>query len=203
MRLAQALLLALASILLLQPDLRAIVLAPTTRDVERALKLAQAREPQRAAFHKPYIVVPDHPVFEQLDVITEYRRYVLTAEEELRMGNWLFAQNAQAAQEKLRPFRERLTLLARLRFHPQNVLMGVPAYEISLGGPALAPLTLTRTPINALLSGRRGDRNAPLVGATLEAVFNSSIVGQGVRPVILSLDGQPVASVTIDFSRID
>lgn len=202
MRPVHGLLAVLVSVLPLQSAARAIIVAPTPRDVERALKLAQAPEPQRAAFHKPYVLHLDHAELEQLDVITEYRRYVLAAEDQLRMGNWLFAQSVRDAQEKLKPWRERLTLVARLRFHPQNVLIGIPPYEIALRNPDLAPLNLTRTPINALLSGRPGDFNAPLVGATLEAVFNSSTIGQTAGHAILSLEGKQVASVTIDFSTL-
>jgi hypothetical protein len=192
----------LVSVLLLQSAARAVIVAPAPRDVERALRLAQAPEPQRGAFHKPYVVYLDHAELVQLDVITEFRRYVLAAEEQLRMGNWLFAQSVHDAQEKLKPWRERLTLAARLRFHPHNVLVGIPPYEIALRDPDLAPLNLTRTPIKAMLSGRPGDFNAPLVGATLEAVFNSSTVGQTARQAILSLEGKQVASVTIDFSTL-
>ena len=65
------------------------------------------------------------------------------------------------------------------------------------------PLDLTRTPIYALLSGRRGDTNAPLVGATLEAVFNATAVGPSARPVILSLDKKPEARVMVDFAKLD
>jgi hypothetical protein len=202
MRPIDAVLAALASAILLQSGVGAIVVAPTPRDIDRALKLAQAWEQRRIAFHKPYVIRPDHPLVEQIDVVTEYRRYVLAAEEQLRMGNWLFAQSVTDAQEKLKGFRERLTLTARLRFHPQNVLISVPAYEIALG-PDLPPLDLTRTPIYALLSGRPNDFNAPLVGATLEAVFDSTAIGQSARPVVLSLDNKPLASVMIDFARLE
>ena len=203
MRLAQALVLALASAMVLHAGVNALILQPTAKDVERALKLAQAREAKRAEFHKPYIVHPDHPALEQLEAITEYRRYVMATEEQLRMGNWLFAQSAQRAQEKLASWRGRLTVAARLRFHPQNTLIGLPPYELAIANPDLAPLELTRTPINAMLSGRRNDLQAPLIGATLEAVFDAAVVGQTARPVILSLNGQPVASVIFDFSKLD
>jgi hypothetical protein len=193
---------ALAAALLLQGGTRALIVAPTPRDVDRALKLAQEREARRTQFHKPYVVRPDHPLLEQIDVVTEFRRYVLATEEQLRMGNWLFAQSVRDAQEKLKPFRERLTVTARLRFHPQNVLISLPPYEVTLGAD-LAPLDLTRTPIYALLSGRPNDRNAPLVGATLDALFTSSTVGQTALPVVVSLEQKPVASVMIDFARLE
>jgi len=49
----------------------------------------------------------------------------------------------------------------------------------------------------------RNDLQAPLIGATLEAVFDAAVIGQTARPVILSLNGQPVASVIFDFSKLD
>ena len=99
MRLAQALVLALASAMVLHAGVSAASCSRRRTDVERALKLAQAREAQRAEFHKPYIVHPDHPALEQLEAITEYRRYVMTTEEQLRMGNWLFAQSVRALRK--------------------------------------------------------------------------------------------------------
>ena len=200
---ARVLMAAIASTLVLGSSARAIVLAPPQKDIERALKLAQAPEPQRASFHAPYIIHLDDPVVEQIDVITEYRRYVLVTEEQLRMGNWMFAQSPERAREKVKPFRERLTLTARLRFHPQNTLIGVPPYEIAIGDPARQPLELTRTPINGMLSGRRGDRHAPLLGTVMDATFSVAEVGQGPQPVRISLRGEAVAATTIDFSKLE
>jgi hypothetical protein len=194
---------AAALAILLQGDAGAVATVLGDKDIERALKLAQAVEEKRAQFHAPYLVRVNDATVEQIEVVTEFRRYVLTAQDQLRQGNWLFVQGVRNAKEQLRPWRERLTIIARLRFHPQNVLIGIPPYEIALGTPDLAPLSLARTPINSLLSGRPGDFNAPLVGATLEAVFQSSTIGQTARPAILSLDGKQVASVTIGFATLE
>ena len=90
------------------------------------------------------------PLVEQIEVVTEFRRYVLNAEEQLRLGNWLFAHSVRDAREKLRPWRERVSLVARLRFHPHNTLIGIPPYDIAIGRPDLAPVNVIRTPINAL-----------------------------------------------------
>ena len=181
----------------------AIATALTDKDVDRALKLAQAVEQKRAQFHAPYIVRVNDAVVEQIEVVTEFRRYVLSAEEQLRAGNWLFAHSVRDAREKLRPWRDRVSLVARLRFHPHNTLMTVPPYDITIGRPDLAPVNVIRTPINALLSGRPGDFNAPLIGATIEAVFDARSVGQAARPVSVSLAAQAVASVPIDFARLE
>ena len=48
-----------------------------------------------------------------------------------------------------------------------------------------------------------GDFNAPLIGATIEAVFDARSVGQAARPVSVSLAARAVASVTIDFARLE
>jgi hypothetical protein len=203
MRLAQALPAAFLGALLLQSAARAIVVKPSQRDVERAQKLAQAPEPQRVQFHAPYIVRVDTAVVEQIEVITEYRRYVLATEEQLRAGNWMFAQSPDRAQEKVKPWRGRLTLSARLRFHPQNTLIGMPPYEISIADPDLEPLEVTRTPINGFASGKRRDQSAPMLGAIVEVAFEAASIGQTARPVRVSLRGEAVAGTTIDFARLE
>jgi hypothetical protein len=189
--------------ILLQGKLGALAPVLTDKDVDRALKLAQAPAPKRTAFHAPYVVRITDPVVEQIEVVTEFRRYVMTTEDQLRLGNWLFAQSVRDAREKLRPWRGRVSLAARLRFHPQNNLTMIPPYDITIGAPDVAPLEVARTPINALLSGRAGDFNAPLMGATIEAVFDAGSIGQTVRPVAVALAGQAVASVTIDFAKLE
>ena len=81
--------------------------------------------------------------------------------------------------------------------------MGIPPYEIGIGGPDLGPLKVVTTPINALRSGRARDFNAPLMGATIEAEFDAALIGQTARPVNVVLATQAVASVTIDFARLE
>ena len=189
--------------IVVQVQVRAIATDLGDKQIDRALQLAQAPELKRAPFHAAYIMHINDPVVAQIEVITEFRRYVLTAEEQLRMGNWLFARSIRDAREKLRPWRQRVSLVAGLRFHPQNTLTAIPPYDITVGGPDLAPVNVVRTPIMARLSGRPRDFNAPLTGATIEAVFDAQSVGQSARPVSVSLAAQSVASVTIDFARLD
>jgi hypothetical protein len=188
----------------LQPDLRAINVAPGLRDIDRAMKLAQERTETREQFHSPYIVrLLNHVTVEAIDVITEFRRYVLTAEKELSLGHWLFAQGTREAQAAVQPWRGQLSMVARLRFHPHNTLLSVPPYEITIGRPDLAAVDVIRTPITALPSGKRRDAVTPLMGATIEALFDAAPVGQTVRPVMVMLAGQEIARVTIDFARLE
>ena len=55
---------------------------------------------------------------EQLEVITEFRRFVLAAEEELKGGNWMmgrggYDQKGRSLKEILRPFAGQVSIRAR------------------------------------------------------------------------------------------
>lgn len=200
---ARGMLAAVTIALLFGGDLRAINVAPASRDVERALRLAQAFEDQRQRFHAPYTIRVNDATVDQIEVVTEFRRYVLAAEEQLRQGHWLFAQDAKGAQTALQSWRGRVSLVARLRFHPQNTLISLPPYNVTVGGPDVAPLDVVRTPVTAPLSGVRGDLNTPIMGATIEGIFDAVPLGQTVRPVIVSLAGQDIARVTVDFAKLE
>ena len=203
MRWISGLVAAVAIAILLRGEVRAVATSLTDKDIDRALKLAQTLEQKRALFHAPYLVRVNDATVEQIEVITEFRRYVLTAQEQLRQGNWLFVQGVRNVKEQLRPWRDRMSLVARLRFHPQNTLMMVPIYDITIGQPAVVPVDIVRTPITALLSGKKGDFNTPLMGATIEAIFDTTSLDPAARLVSVSLAAQPVATATIDFARLE
>ena len=166
------------------------------------MKLAAGPADARARFHAPYVMRLDDPLVEQVEVITEFRRYVLKTEEEITRGNWMFSQRHQEARQTLRLWQRRLSIVARLRFHPQNNFVSVPPYEIVVAAPDVQPLDVIRTPIQAMLSGKPGD-SAPLLGATIEAIFDAASVGELARPVRIALAGQDVKRVTIDFSKLE
>jgi hypothetical protein len=203
MRCISGIVAAAAIAILLQAGVRAVTTVLGDKDIDRALKLAQGVEAKRAQFHAPYLVRVDDATVEQIEVITEFRRYVLTTQEQLRQGNWLFAQGLRTAKELLRPWRERMSLVARLRFHPHNTLAMVPLYDITIGQPILVPVDIVRTPITALLSGKKGDFNSPLIGATIEAIFDTRSLDPAARAVTVLLAAQPVAQVTIDLAKLE
>jgi hypothetical protein len=172
-------------------------------DIERALKLAQAPEPTRARFHALYITRFGDPTIEEVQVVTEFRRYVLTAEQQIGQGRWMFAQGTREAEEALRPWKGRLSIVLRLRFHPQNNLDGIPPYECVLGDPAVESLDVIRTPINAPRSSANRSASTALLGATIETVFSASRAGQGNGPIAIRLAGQELKRVDIDLSVLE
>jgi hypothetical protein len=203
MRCARALRVGVTLAVLLQSDVRAIILAPEPSDILRAMRLAQESAETRARFHAPYVFKLNDATVEQIEVITEFRRYVQTAEEQLRLGNWLFAQGTREAQDALRTWQGHLSIVTRLRFHPQNAFISIPPYDIDVGGPDVTALNVTRTPINGLLSTAPAGTFAPMTGAIIEAVFDAASIGQRARPVSIRLAEQDLARVTIDFAKLE
>ena len=166
--------------------------------------MARGPESVRSAFHRPYTFAINSANVEMIDVITERRRVVLLAEARMAGGDHLFAHGTRAAIEALRPFRGRVSVIARLRFHPQNAYVMAPPIDVSMGGSAgeVARLDFRSESLLGLASGTPGER-LPVVGAVAEAVFNASSVGQASRAVIVRLDGAELTRVKVDFSRLD
>ncbi len=178
----------------------AIRLVLGSEDVERALRIGRSSEGERARFHAPYIVDLRDATLNQIQVLTEFRRVVLESENRLRLGDHMFS--VRPATEMLRPWRGRLTVSLRLRFHPHNVFVAVPPYEIAIGAPAIAALDVRRIPEYVLGADPKRGSNA-LYGGVVEEDFDAAAVGQTTRIVRVVLDGKELAVTSIDFGRIE
>lgn len=192
----------------LQTNGQALNLAVSNRDIERAQKIASETESARARFHGLYIQPVNDATVEQIEIITEFRRCVLVTEERLRLGDWMFGRGVRAVSEVLRPYRGRVSVVARLRFHPQNTFGDIPPSECAIGAasaaqPAVSPLDVIRTRIDQLQTGGQPGRSAPLLGALIETVFDAASIGETMRPVRVLMNGQTIARVSIDFSRLE
>lgn len=200
------LLFGVTSIALAILDGGAVNLDLSDRDITRAMGVGIGSELARTRFHAAYIIPINDPTVERLEVITPFRRLVLITEERTRLGDWLFSHSGfRDPKAAIQPWRGRLSVVATLRFHPQNTFGDIPPYEIVVGGAGgpLRPLDVIRTSITAPLSGRPGDFFTALIGAALESVFDAAAVGQIVRPVTVVLEGKTVAGAAIDFARLE
>jgi hypothetical protein len=179
----------------------------TDRDVSYAYAVANGAEATRSAFHAPYFVRVNQPVIEQLEVITELRRFVLAAEEQLKSGNWMMARGGFDAKGRrlidvLRPTAGQLSLRARLRFHPQNSYKTLPAFDILLGEPTLLALNTARTPhVETVRTDAQGSYDV-ITGATIETFYNAPTINDRVLPVRMIFEEKELARATVDFSRI-
>jgi hypothetical protein len=195
-----------AAFLLAQMPLAALTDVLTERDITYALTIANGPAAARSLFHAPYIVAIDDPTIEHLEVITEFRRFVLAAEKELETGNWMMGRGGydskgRTLKDVLRPVVGQVSLRARLRFHPLNNYSTVPAFDILLGDPTLLAINTIRTPHVSLATGEPGTRDV-ITGATLEVFYNAPTIGNRALPVRLISEGKELARVSVDFSGV-
>ena len=196
-----------ATLLLAQAPVAAVIELLTERDVANALNIANGSEASRALFHAPYIVAINDATVEHLEVITEFRRFVLSAEDQLKAGNWMMARGGYDAKGRslrdlLRPLSGQVSLRARLRFHPQNNYVVLPAFDILLGEPTLLAMNAIRTPQISLANGEPGSRDV-ITGATIEVFYNAPTIADRVLPVRLLLEGKELVRASIDFARVE
>jgi hypothetical protein len=196
-----------AALVLAQAPAAAVIEALTERDIAHALNVANGSDATRALFHAPYMVATSDPVIEHLEAVTEFRRFVLAAEDLLKAGNWMMARGGfdargRTVKDLLRPLAGQISIRARLRFHPQNNYGTLPAFDILLGEPTLLAINAIRTPHVAPATGEPGSRDV-ITGATIEMFYNSPTIGDRALPVRLLLEGKEVARATFDFARVD
>ena len=182
----------------------AINVSPTNQDIERALKLGRSAEDQRARFHARYVLPVQDPVVREIEVITEFRRFVLKTEERARLGDRMFAESVRQAQEALRPSRGRLSVVAHFQFGPLNTYTAVPAVVVLVAGrPEIEAIEGNVTPIWSFPFQTPNGPSTYLIGATLQMDFDAASVGQTERPVSVFLDGRALTRVTIDFANLE
>jgi hypothetical protein len=184
----------------------ALVVSMGATDMDRALAIARARDTERQQFHGRYIFNLKDPAVTQIEVITEFRRLVLIAEDHGLRGDWMFTRGLRAAEQALAPTRGMLTLRAQVRFNPLNVFVVLPDYALAVGSPAgaLQPVDTQVMPqYSAPFKTRQGKTQTSLVGATLEAMLPSEAIGQLARPVAVTLDGKEITRAAVDFSRLE
>jgi len=166
-----------------------------------AENVARSSDAERARFHSAYVFSGPEPTVDRIEIVTVFRRAVLAGEERLRLGDHMFG--IRVLDQAIKPWHDKVTIRAELRFHPQNVLVSVPQYTVVVGTGGrdlIEPLETTRAPAFALRTDK--EKGTPIVGATIESAFPASAFGQSMWPVRLVLDGQDVASIGVDFGKL-
>ena len=182
--------------------LLALVWPMTQADLEQALSIGRGADAERARFHRPYVIAMSDPTVEQIEILTEFRRAVLFAEDRIRWGDHLFG--VRQAEAALAPWHGKLTIVVRLRFHPMNTFIAAPACEVAIDGePSVAPLDTRRSSLYAQrTTHQKAGTPSALTGALVEVDFDAQRVGQHVRPVRVVLEGKQVARTVVDFAQL-
>lgn len=174
------------------------------RAIERAIAIGRSDQLKRALFHEAYTIRAGDPVVNRIEIVTEFRRVVLAAEERARLGDALWG--VRDATDALRPFRGHVAIVVRVTFHPQNLYVTVPPFDVLMYGRA--PGTPPRRPleVRALPEFRPGlaPPGSAMLGATVTATFDS----RGLDRVGSYLAGifqeqREIIRVPIDLGRIE
>jgi hypothetical protein len=184
----------------------ALVVSMSGNDMERALAIARARDTERQQFHKQYVFKLTDPAVTEIEVVTEFRRLVIIAEDHVFRGDWMFTRGLRAAEQALGSSRGMLTIRAQVRFNPLNTFIVSPDYALAVGTSAgtLVPVDTQLTPqFSTPFKNNRGKTITSLIGATLESTMPAEEIGQTSRLVAVTLDGKEVARVTVEFKRLD
>ena len=174
------------------------------RDIEQAFEIAHSTiQSTHLAFHADYRFHVLAPPVDFVEVVTPFRRVVLSAETALRTGKRMFGQHE--APEALQPDPERLEVFVELTFHPMNTFIGVPPYTVELAPvgaphPPVPASTIDRLPrfgarvddssylfpYPYTLQPRLVTGSEPLVGGTLIARFQGDTIdARGVYEVVV------------------
>jgi hypothetical protein len=163
------------------------------REAQEAITLARSRDATLDRFHRGYIIDVGGPDLERVEVVTEFRRAVLLAEQRARMGD--FTWGPAQVLDALRPYRGLVTIVAQIRLPPMNMLASVPAYEVTLFRPGARtaparPRAVRRTPV---LPAGIAPPGTPMIGATVETDFDLRELGP---------DSAWIASVSSDKGEL-
>jgi hypothetical protein len=174
------------------------------QDIDRALVIARASEPERAQFHTRYVKTLNTPFVERVEVVSEFRRVVLLAEDQRARGDRFFVYSTTRAADALQVFRRRVSIIARVRFHPLNNYVSVPAVAIAMAGNDRALVGVKLDPIYAFAPSEPATPQfVPLAGAVVEGSFEAEAIGQAIREFVVSMDGRELARVSFDFAAIE
>jgi hypothetical protein len=143
------------------------------------------------------------PIVESIEIITEFRRAVKIAEARIADGDRFFARNTLAVQEAVRPFQHHVSVVARVRFHPQNTYaVGPPVDVVLLDRFEPVPRLDLQSHTEFGFASGKPKAQLPVVGVDTEAVFDAAVLGQNYRTIVVRIENKDVVRLTLDFGRL-
>jgi len=166
--------------------------------IQRALRLARfpGSDADRTRFHSRYIVPVGGPTangvrLESIEVITEFRRMELIAEQHARINDLFGRSSLTEVRRELAPWRGRVYVAARITL--SGTAIGVPPITVALEGL----LSVGPAEIQNIYS-----ENA-IVGAVVAVPFEAISVGQSTRTVTVMTEQRLLGQARIDFRALD
>ena len=173
------------------------------RSIDDAIAIGQSRlEAVRTRYHQPYRIQVGRPPIDYIEIVTPFRRVVLLAEERVLTAGGLFSQRAALAA--LGDRSDVVEVLVGMTFHPLNVFVGVPEYEVGLATASpvarISPRSISRVPrFGSPVPGG----GQPLVGGTTAASFGAGALNpNGVYDVVVSEKGKELARARVNLGQL-
>ena len=181
----------------------AIDLDITPDEVDRAIGIGRRGEGAAATFHAAYIRALDSTsgtiTVQRVEIVTPYRRIVLHAEARRRLGDYVVGR--ADVGPLLREWRSRVSVVATVRFHPQNLLTSLPPIEAQVRDPILDrtidSLDVVRKPITNIGTSR------PFLGSTVETVYDAGLLASVNGTIAIILGNKELARTSMDFRSIE
>jgi hypothetical protein len=205
----------LLAALLVGSPVAGFVPAGDQRLIAEAIGIGQSRTAVRTRYHQPYRVQVARPPIDYIEIVTPFRRVVLLAEERARLGSRLFGQ--REAMAALGDRSDVVEVLVEATFHPLNVYVGVPEYDVELVATSpvarITPRNISRVPrYGARVEGvpysfpfpapNLPGGSQPLTGGTIAASFDAGTLNpNGVYEVVVSEKGTELARAPVNLGQ--
>lgn len=166
--------------------------------IQRALRLARfpSSDADRARFHRRYVFPSSGQIangarLESIEIITEFRRTELIAEEHARINDLFGRSSLTDVRRELAPWRGQVYVAARITL--SGTAIGVPPITVAVDRlPPVGPAKIQNI----------YSENA-VVGAVVAVPFDAISVGQSIRTPTVMTEQNLLGQARIDFRALD
>ena len=186
-------------------------LSLSASDLERAAAMARwpHSDAERVRFHDRYLFLTVDPDASrtieakvlQIEIVTEFRRMELIAEEHVRLNDSFGRGGVDELLTAIRPWKGKLAIYVHVQLPGcgEGCTPPIPATDVVIDGVGRALATpAVRAPFYA-----RTGLSPTALGSMAEALFDADAVGQSTHDVRVFVSGRELARAGIDFASLE
>jgi hypothetical protein len=176
-------------------------LGPT--ELDEALRLARTRRPSELdAFNSPYVILRGGPGQPTVEVITEFRRAVLLARQQVDLGN--FSWSPTNLGRAIAKYEGLTSVRAEIWLPLLHVYVGTPSYRLDLYTAAhrtVEPVQEKRDPIYTPAITGEG---SSMTGVTLDTIYRHDVLREAGCCLLIAVDprGGTIVKQQVPFSSL-
>lgn len=176
-------------------------LTPTALD--EALRLARTR---RSAdldnFTTPYIVTRGGPGAPTVEVITEFRRAVILARQQVDAGN--FTWSPTNLSRAIAKYEGLTSVRAEVWLSPVHMYVGTPSYRLDVYTAALRTVTPVEEKREPIFTATTPEGSSSMTGVMLETVYRDEVLREAGCCMLIVVDpkGETVVKKQVEFASL-